>query len=105
SEAVVPSALNRTDGRAAVEFSQNGLGGFGPDEGLGAGIVLGEIRIDGGLQVGDRAEDAAADVLPGYHGKEILDGVEPGGRDRGEGESPTRMPRQPGQHLGCLWVA
>ena len=31
--------------------------------GLGAGIVLGEISIDGGLQIGDRAEHAAADAL------------------------------------------
>jgi hypothetical protein len=26
--------------------------------------VLGEISVDGGLQVGDRMEDAAADALP-----------------------------------------
>jgi hypothetical protein len=30
----------------------------------GAGVVLGEIGVDGGLQVSDRAEDAAADALP-----------------------------------------
>ena len=48
-----------------VELGQNSVGGFGPDEGFGAGIVLGEIGIDGGLQAGDRAEDAAADALPG----------------------------------------
>ena len=53
------------------------MGGLGPDEGFGAGIVLGEIGIDGGLQVGDRVEDAAADALPGHLGKEVLDGVEP----------------------------
>jgi hypothetical protein len=32
-------------------------------KGLGAGIVFGEISIDGGLQVGDRAEDPLADAL------------------------------------------
>ena len=85
-----------------VEFGQNGLGGFSADEGFGAGIVLGEIRIDGGLQIGDRAEDAAADALPGHLGKEVLDRIEPGGRGRGEVEGPARMARQPGQHFGML---
>jgi hypothetical protein len=77
-------------------------GGFGPDEGFEAGIVLGEISIDGGLQVGDRTEDAAADTLPGHLREEVLDGIEPGGRGRGEVEGPARMTGQPGQHFGML---
>ena len=96
-----------------IELGHNGLGGLGPDERFGASIVLSEISIDGGLQVGDRAEDAAADALPRHLGKEVLDRVEPGGRGRGEVENPARMARQPGQHpriregrlLGCLCVA
>ena len=36
----------------------------GTHKGFGAGVVLGEISIDGTLQVGDRAEDATADALP-----------------------------------------
>jgi hypothetical protein len=27
---------------------------LGPDKGFGAGIVLGEISVDGGLQIGDQ---------------------------------------------------
>ena len=50
---------------------QNSLGGFGPDKGFGAGIVFGEISVDGGLQVGDRVEDAPADALPGHLGKKF----------------------------------
>ena len=57
------------------------------------------ISVDGGLQVSDRAEDAAADALAGHFGKESLDGVEPRGRGRSEVEDPTRMARQPG-HAG-----
>ena len=34
--------------------------------------------------------------------EKVLDGVEPGSRGRGEVEGPTRMTRQPGQHLGML---
>ena len=60
------------------------------------------MSIDGGLQVGDRAEDAAADALPGHLGEEGLDGVEPGGRGRGEMEGPAWMARQPGQHFGMF---
>jgi hypothetical protein len=57
--------------RAAVEFGHDGFGRFGPDKGFGAGVLLGEISIDRGLQVGDRAEDAAADALPRYLGKGV----------------------------------
>ena len=32
--------------RAAVEFGQNGLDGFSPDEGFRAGIVFGQMSID-----------------------------------------------------------
>src|SRR5438309_11580074 len=78
------------------------VGGLGPGEGFGTGIVFSEISIDGGLQVSDRAEDAAADALPGHLGKEVLHRVEPGGRGRGEVEGPARMARQPGQHFWVL---
>src|ERR1700737_3779705 len=67
-----------------------------------AGIVVGEIGIDGGLQLDDRAEDTAADALPRHLGEEVLDRVEPGGRGWGEMESPARMARQPSQHLGMF---
>ena len=63
--------------------------------------MFGEISIDGGLQVSDRVEDAAADALSGHLGKEVLDGIEPGGRGRGEVEVKPRQART----LGCLWVA
>jgi hypothetical protein len=46
--------------------------------------VLGQIGVDGGLEVDDRMEDATADALSGNLGKEVLDRIEPGGRGRGE---------------------
>src|SRR5438093_11290682 len=51
--------------REAFEFGHNRVGGFGPDEGLWIGTVLGDISIYGRLQVGDRAKDAAAAALVG----------------------------------------
>ena len=96
-----------------IEFGQNGLGRFSPDEGFGIGIVFGQISIDCRLQVDNRAEDAATDALPCHLGEEVLHRIEPGRRGRGEVDGPARMARQPGQHprlregrlLGCLWVA
>ena len=38
--------------------------------------MLGDISIDGGLQVGDRAEETAADVLSRHLREKVLDGVE-----------------------------
>ena len=67
--------------------------------------MLGKVGVDSALQVDDRAEDAAANALPGHLGEELLDRIEPGGRSRGEVEDPARMTGQPSQHLGCLWVA
>ena len=61
--------------RETVELGQDDLGGFGPDEGFGTGIVLGEISIDGGLQVDDRAEHTTADALPRHLGEDVLDRV------------------------------
>jgi len=38
----------------------------------------------------------------GHLGKEVLDGVEPGGRGRSEVEGPARMASQPSQHFGMF---
>jgi hypothetical protein len=47
----------------AAEFRRDRVGGLGPDEASGIGIVLGEVGIDGGLEVDNRTEDAAANAL------------------------------------------
>ena len=60
-----------------------------------------EVSVDRGLQVGDRAEEAAADALPGHREKEALDGVEFGMKwkvQRGWRASQAST-------LGCLYVA
>ena len=90
------SAIALTQGwyRTAVEFGQDSLGGCGPDKGFGAGIVLAEMSIDRGLQVGDRAEEATADALPRHLGEEVVHRIEPGRRGRGEVKGPARMARQ-----------
>ena len=83
----------------AIEFGQNGFGGFSPDEGFGVGIVFGQINIDRRLQANNRAEDAATDALSRHLGKKVLHRIEPGRRGWGEVKSPARMACQPGQHF------
>jgi hypothetical protein len=48
-----------------ADSSEDGVGGFGPDERLGLVIGLGDEAVDGGLQLDDRGEDAALEALPG----------------------------------------
>src|SRR6516164_5968540 len=86
----------------AVKFCEDGVCRLGPDERFWVSIVLGKVGVDSALQVDDRAEDAAANALPGHLGEEVLDRIEPGGRSRGEVEDPARMTGQPSQHLGMF---
>ena len=78
------------------------MGIGGPDEGLAIGIVFLDEAIDGGLKVDDGAEDAALQPSSGQLGEEALDGVEPGGRGRGEVECPAGMAGEPGAHPRVL---
>ena len=84
------------------ELFENGLGRFGPDEGLGGFVVVFDVAGDFGFEFGDGFEDAASDSPAGDGREEALDGVEPGGRCRREMEDPARMIRQPFPDLGML---
>jgi hypothetical protein len=75
---------------------RDGVGGFGPYEGLGVIVVL----VDSGPQVDDGSEDAAPEALAGEFGKEAFDGIEPGTGFRGEVAGPARVPSEPGFDLG-----
>src|SRR3712207_9285344 len=63
---------------------RSGVGILGPGE-WGAAVVPGvDEPLDGGDQVGDGGEAAAAQRLPGDDREEGLDQVQPGARGRGE---------------------
>jgi tetratricopeptide (TPR) repeat protein len=49
---------------------------FGPDEGFGFAVVLGEEAVDGGLKIADRAEDAALEPPFGKPCEDPLHGIE-----------------------------
>ena len=62
--------------RQALGFGEDGIGGFGPDERFGIIVVVLEVAVDGSLQVGHGAEDAAPQAAPGQGREERLNGVE-----------------------------
>ena len=74
----------------------------GPGEGLGLLIVLFEEAVDRGLQVGERAKDAALEPALCESGEEALDRVEPGSRCRCEMERPSRMTFEPSSNVEML---
>ena len=88
--------------RQPAELGEDVIGGFGPHEGLGVVVVLLEVTVDGGLEVGGGPEDAAPDALTGEFGEEAFDSIEPGAGFWGEVEGPTGMPVEPSLHLGML---
>ena len=78
------------------------IGIGGPDERLGLAIVLGDVAVDGSLQVDDGMKDSALEATLRQLGEEALDGVEPGGRSRRVMEHKAWVPAEPGPRLGVL---
>ena len=87
------------------DSGEDGVGGFGLDEGLRLVVGFGDEAVDGGLQLDDRGEDTALERLLGEFGKPTFDRVGPRTRGRGEVEGDARMACKPTVHLGVLWVA
>ena len=77
-------------------------GGLGPDEGFGIIVVLGDVAVDGGLEVDDRMEAAAPEPATAKGREERLDGIQPRARGWGEVEGPAGMAGKPFEHLGML---
>jgi hypothetical protein len=74
----------------------------GPSEGLWIVACLREEAVDAGLEVDDRAEDAAFEAAFGQLGEEALDGIQPRARCRHEVEREALVPVEPCAHLGVL---
>jgi len=62
---------------AALELGEDDVGGFGPHEGLGVGVELGDPAVEGRLEIDEAVEHAATDPLAGQRREHGLDGVEP----------------------------
>ena len=70
------------------DFPEDFARGFGPDEGLGIGVV---VLLVIHLELGDAVEGAATNAVSGDLGEEALDHVEPGSRGRREVRMKARM--------------
>jgi hypothetical protein len=78
------------------------FGRFGPDEGLGVGIVMVEVFVDGSFGAWNGGEDAASDALVSDQAEEALDPIEPGGRGGGEVQVKAGLLGQPCLKVGML---
>ena len=58
------------------------MGGLCPDKGLGIGVVMGDVVVDGGLELGHTFEDTATNALGGYFSEPTFDKIEPRRRRR-----------------------
>jgi hypothetical protein len=64
--------------------------------------VFPQVTVDRGLEVGDRAEHAAADALAGHLGEEAFHRIEPGPGGWREVKDPARVAGELGFDLGML---
>jgi hypothetical protein len=78
------------------------IGGFGPTEGFGVFVPVGQEAGDGLLQARDAVEAAAANGLRGDQAEPALDQVEPRGAGRGEVQMEARVGGQPLFDRGML---
>lgn len=60
-----------------MHFCQDLSRSFGPHEGFGVGIAVGDVRVNGGNQLGDAAEDPAAQLFGRQVTKDAFHQVEP----------------------------
>src|SRR5690348_5913272 len=86
----------------SIDLLDDTVGIGGPDKGFGFAVVFAEVSVDRGLQVDQRAKDAALQSPAGERGKEGLDRIGPGAGGGCEMKRPAWMPVEPGAHLGVL---
>ena len=84
------------------DFCEDLFGRFGPDKGVGVGIVMFQVVVNGGFELGHGGEDATTDALLSDQPEEALDLIEPGGRGRGEVQVKAGVLGQPYLDVGML---
>ena len=53
------------------------MGGLRPDKGLGMGVVVRNVVVDGGGELGHAFEDTATNTLGGYFSEPAFNKIEP----------------------------
>ena len=86
----------------SIDLLDNVVGIGGPGDGFGFAVVFADVSLDGGLQVDQRAEDAALQSPADEGGKEGFHRIGPGAGSRREMKHPVGVPGEPGAHFGML---
>ena len=71
------------------------MGGLCPGQGLGIGVVVGDVVVDGGREFGHTFEDTATNTLGGYFAEPTFDKVEPRRRRGNKMQVKAGMPDKP----------
>ena len=71
------------------------MGGLCPGKGLGVGVVVLDIVVDGGGELGHTFEDTATDTLGGSFSEPTFNKIEPRRRSGNKMEVKAGMPDQP----------
>ena len=81
------------------------MGGLCPGKGLGIGVVVGDVVVDGGRELGHTFEDTATNTLGGYFPEPPFNKVEPRRRRGNKMQVKAGMRTSQALILGCLCVA
>ena len=71
------------------------MGGLCPGKGLGIGVVVGNVVVDGGGEFGHTFEDTATNSFGGYFSEPTFNKIEPRRRSRNKMEVKAGMPDKP----------
>ena len=84
------------------------MGGLCPDKGLGMGVVVRNVVVDGGGELGHTFEDTATNTVGGYFSEPTFNKVEPRRRGWNKMEVKAGMPDQPSLDpwmlVGCIII-
>ena len=82
-------------GAEALDGGEDVVGGLGPAEGFGSGVVGVDVGVDGRLELGGRAMAATAQRTLGEAAEKAFDLIEPRRAGRRKMHGPTRSPGEP----------
>ena len=71
------------------------MGGLGPDKGLGMGVVVGDVVVDGGGELSHTFEDTATNTVGGYFSEPTFNKIEPRRRCGNKMEMKAGMSDKP----------
>ena len=80
---------------SAIDLEDDVMGGLCPDKGLGMGVVMRNVVVDGGGEFGHTFEDTATNTLGVYFSEPTLYKIEPRRRCRNKMEVKAGVPDKP----------